>query len=47
LALREVERRLGLSTRLAECLTDRRAPERVRHSLAEIIGFRLLLIAAG
>jgi hypothetical protein len=47
LALREVERRLGLASRLAGCLTDRRAPERVRHSLAEIIGFRMLMIAAG
>ena len=47
LALREVERRLGLAGRLAGCLTDRRAPERVRHGLAEIIGFRMLMIAAG
>ena len=47
LALREVERRLGLAGRLAECLTDRRAPERVRHSLEEIISFRMLMIAAG
>jgi hypothetical protein len=47
LALREVEQRLGLAARLAGCLTDRRAPERVRHSLTEIIGFRMLMIAAG
>ena len=47
LALREVARRLGLAGRLAGCLVDRRAPERVRHSLAEIIGFRMLMIAAG
>ena len=47
LALREVERRLGLAERLAGCLTDRRAPERVRHGLEEIIGFRMLMIAAG
>jgi hypothetical protein len=32
LALREVERRLGLAGRPAGCLTDRRAPERVRHA---------------
>jgi len=43
LALREVERRLGL----AGCLTDQRTPEWVRYSLAEIIGFRMLMIAAG
>jgi Transposase DDE domain group 1 len=43
----EVERRLGLAERLARCLTDPRAPERVRHTLAEMIRFRVLLIAAG
>jgi hypothetical protein len=47
LALREVERRLGLAARLAGGLTDRRTPERVRHSLTEIIGPRMLMIAAG
>src|SRR5215469_15167268 len=47
LVLREVERRLGLADRLAACLKDRRAPEKVVHRLAEIIRFRLLMIAAG
>jgi len=47
LTLRGVEQRLGLAARLAGCLVDRRAPDRVRHSLAEIIGFRMLMIAAG
>jgi len=47
LALREIERRLGLSERLASCLVDPRAPERVVHRLAEIIRFRMLMIAAG
>lgn len=47
LALREVERRLGLAERLAACLRDPRAPERVVHRLAEIIRFRMLMIAAG
>ena len=32
LALREVERRLGLAERLAACIGDPRMPERVRHS---------------
>jgi hypothetical protein len=44
---REVERRLGLADRLAACLKDRRAPEKVVHRLAEIIRFRMLMIAAG
>jgi hypothetical protein len=47
LALREIERRVGLAERLAACLIDPRMPERVRHQLAEIIRFRMLMIAAG
>ena len=37
LALREIESRLRLADRLAACLKDPRAPERVVHRLAEII----------
>src|SRR5918995_1555907 len=33
--------------RLARCIEDPRAPERVQHGLAEMIRFRALLIAAG
>ena len=47
LPLREIERRLGMADRLARCLKDPRAPERVGHHLAEIIRFRMLMIAAG
>jgi len=47
LVLREVERRLGMADRLAACLKDPRAPEKVVHRLAEIIRFRILMIAAG
>jgi Transposase DDE domain group 1 len=47
LVLAEIERRLGLAERLARCLADPRSPERVRHTLAEMIRFRMLLIAAG
>ena len=47
LVLAEIERRLGLAERLARCLADPRSPERVRHTLAELIRFRVLLIAAG
>jgi hypothetical protein len=45
--LREVERRLGLAERLAACIDDPRLPERVRHGVAEILRFRMLMIAAG
>ena len=47
LLLAEIERRLRLAERLAGCLTDPRAPERVRHTLVEMIRVRVLLIAAG
>ncbi len=47
LVLAEIERRPGIAGRLARCIEDPRAPERVRHGLAEMIRFRALLIAAG
>src|SRR4051794_9365468 len=47
LALREVEQRLGIADRLAACIDDPRTPERVRHGLADIVRFRMLMIAAG
>ncbi len=47
LVLAEIDRRLGVSERLAHCLADPRLPERVRHTLVEMIRFRTLLIAAG
>ena len=37
LVLREVEQRLGVADRLAACIEDPRAPEQIRHSLADII----------
>jgi hypothetical protein len=47
LVLAEIERRLGIAERLARCIEDPRAAERVQHGLAEMIRFRTLLIAAG
>src|SRR5215213_4237733 len=47
LALREVEQRLGLASRLAACIDDPRVPERIRHGPAAILRFRMLMIAAG
>jgi hypothetical protein len=47
LVLAGIERRLGIAERLARCLTDPRSPGRVHHTLAEMIHFRVLLIAAG
>ena len=47
LALRQVEQRLGIAERLAACLEDPRRPDRVQHSLADMIRFRMLMIAGG
>jgi hypothetical protein len=47
LLLADIERRLGIAERLARCIEDPRAPERVHHTLVEMIRFRMLLIAAG
>ncbi|WP_370655702.1 transposase [Paracraurococcus lichenis] len=47
LALHEIERSLGAANRLAACLENRRAPAPVTHWLADIIRFRLSMIAAG
>jgi hypothetical protein len=47
LVLAEIERRLGIAERLARCLADPRSPERIHHTVAEMIRFRVLLIAAG
>ena len=47
LVLREIEQRMGLAARLAGCIADPRAPDRIVHGLDEIIRFRMLMIAAG
>ena len=46
LALREVEQRLAIASRLAGCIRDPRDPSRVIHGLDEIIRMRMLMIAA-
>jgi hypothetical protein len=47
LVLREVEQRLRVADRMAACIVDPRAPDQITHSLADIIRFRLLMIATG
>jgi len=47
LVLRDVERRLGLATRLAGCLTDRRTASRIDHAIIDMLRLRMFLIAAG
>ena len=47
LLLREVERRLRLASRLAACILDRRAAERISHGLDEMLRLRMFAIAAG
>lgn len=47
LLLREVERRLGIASRLAACLKDGRAADRIEHRLEEMLRLRMFAIAAG
>jgi hypothetical protein len=47
LLLRGVERQLGLASRLAGCLKDRRDPDRIDHTIAEMLRLRIFAIAAG
>jgi hypothetical protein len=47
LALREIEKRLRVADRFAACIEDPRVPDQITHTLADIIRFRLLMIAAG
>jgi Transposase DDE domain group 1 len=47
LLLAQIERQLGLADRLAKCIEDPRDPALVEHTIAEMIRFRALLIAAG
>ena len=45
--LREVEHRADLAGVIARCLPDPREPGKVRHSLEDIIRFRIMMIASG
>jgi hypothetical protein len=47
LALREIEQRLGVAKRLASCIDDPRQQAQVVHGTAEMIRFRMLMIASG
>ncbi len=47
LLLREVERGLRLAGRLAACLTDRRDPARLDHTVVKMLRLRMFAIAAG
>jgi hypothetical protein len=47
LLLAQLDRTIGLTERAAACLEDPRLPERVRHSLLELLRQRLYQIAAG
>ena len=45
--LKAAERMYGLVKAFAGCLADRRAPEKMRHTLADLIGQRIFGIACG
>jgi hypothetical protein len=45
--LREVEKQCGILKRVAECFRDYRDPERIEHSVEELIKQRVYAIALG
>ena len=47
LLLREVDRKTGLLRRLADCFTDRRDPDRLEHSVEQLIQQRVYALALG
>ncbi len=47
LLLREADRKIGLLQRVARCFTDARDPERVEHSLGEMLAQRIYGLALG
>ena len=47
LLLKAVDRKLGLTRRLADCLLDRREPAKVRHTMADLLGQRIFGICCG
>lgn len=47
LLLRQIDERLGLTARLAQCLPDRRDPEKVRHTVLAQLRQRIYQIACG
>ena len=47
LLLRQAERKLGVCRRLAEVMPDRRDPDRIRHSMFEMVMARVSAIACG
>jgi len=47
LLLREVEKRTGIIARFAECFRDHRDPERIEHTVRELVGQRVYGLALG
>ena len=47
LLLREVDRRLNITQRLAACFVDYRRPDRMEHTVGELVGQRLYGLALG
>lgn len=47
LLLREVERRAGILRQLSSCFTDHRDPERIEHSVSELLSQRIFGLALG
>ncbi len=47
LLLRNVEQQLGIAQRLSACLKDKRDPNSIKHTIAEMFRLRMFAIASG
>ena len=47
LLLREVEKRTGIVAQFAACFTDHRDPERIEHTVKELVAQRVYALALG
>lgn len=47
LLFRELDGRLQLTTRMADCFTDHRRPERIEHTVNELVAQRIMGLVAG
>jgi hypothetical protein len=47
LPLRKLDRSLGLTRRLAGCFADRRDPQKITHTVNELVAQRVLGLALG
>ena len=45
--LRDLDRRLGITGRLARCFTDHRSPDRIEHTVEQLVRQRVFALTLG